>query len=310
MRMKCLITISALLATLLLGCDREDEHTGRDADGKLIVAVSIPPQAWLLEQIGGDHVRVITLISPGDSPHTYQPTQKQITDVHRSAVYFRIGVNFENGPWFRQLAETDKLRIVDLRQGIWLRLMASHHRDQDHGHADHHGHTGQDPHVWLSTNNIEKMALTICNALGTADPSRDTEYVIGMGNLIKQAKAVREEIEAKLAPHRGRAFIVYHPAWGYFADEFGLRQIAVEVEGKTPTQAELTELTRLAKEQGARAVFVQPQISGESARVLARSIGGPDAEPIVIDPLAPDVLANLRKVADRLAVEFERSAQP
>ncbi|MCK5723282.1 MAG: zinc ABC transporter substrate-binding protein, partial [Gammaproteobacteria bacterium] len=89
-------------------------------------------------------------------------------------------------------------------------------------------------------------------------------------------------------------FMVFHPSWGYFADTYGLKQVAVEIEGKNPKPSQLKELIEHAKEQGIKIIFVQPQFSSKSAKLVAREIGGRVA---VADPLAQDWSANLRAVA-------------
>lgn len=269
----------------------------RAAGTRLQVAVTVPPQAWLVERIGGEAAEVLVMVGAGESPATFQPTDAQVTALSRVALYFRIGVPAERGPWFQALRANDEHRIVDLRDGLAMRQMSGHgHRHGDHG--PHHTHeSGLDPHVWLSPRRLATMAERVARELAAADSDRRPVYEAAGGRLVAELEALDAELQNRLAPLAGTSFIVFHPAWGYFADDYGLRQIAIEIEGKEPSEIELTRLAREARELGARAIFVQPQITGRSARSIAAAVG---AKVVTIDPLAEDVVENLRRVAELL----------
>ena len=129
MKHPALAIVTWIAAACMLGCGQSAEH--KPAGGKVRVAVSIAPQGWLVEQIGGERVEVVTLIGPAESPATYQPSDAQVSALMRAAVYFRIGVPFENGPWFRGIEQSPKPVIVDLRQGIDLRDIGDHHHEHE-----------------------------------------------------------------------------------------------------------------------------------------------------------------------------------
>ena len=289
--------LAVAVLTVTTGCGQSDPTSSTGApNGKLRVAVSIVPQAWLVEQIGGARVEVLTLVQPGDSPATYQPSDAQISQLMRAAVFFRIGVPFENGPWFAAVSGTKTLDVVDMRRGIKLRRVTAPDHD-DHGH----GHDGDDPHIWLSPPLLKQQAQTVADALCRLDPDHAGTY---RANLIA-AKTVLEvtdrAVRERLAPLAGRAFLVFHPSWGYFADAYGLEQVAIEVDGKAPSDHELTAVVTAARRHGVKVIFVQPQIAGSAARAVARLIGGRVEQ---LDPLAADVPANLLRVADVLAESY------
>jgi zinc transport system substrate-binding protein len=286
-------------------------------DDRVAVAVSVLPQANLVERIAGDRVRVVVLVEPGQSPATYQPTDRQVSEVAGAEVYFRIGVPFENGRWLEALTRGGaRTRVVDLREGLTLREMERHaHHGEEHGHDEHGGeeegheddghdehgheaHEGSDPHVWLEPSRLRVMAATIARALEEIDPEGAATYRERLAELDAELVALEAEIREALEPYRGRRVYVFHPAWGYFCDAFGLKQVAVEIEGKEPSESEITELLRSAREDGIRAIYVQPQIAGTAVQAVARAL---DVEVRTLDPLAPDVLANLRSVARSLA---------
>jgi len=285
---------------LLVACR---ERPPADERPGLTVAVSIVPQRWLVEQIGGGDIEVITLIEPGKSPATYQPTDRQISRLRRAAVYFRIGVPFENAPWFDAVMASSRMHLVDTRRGIALRTMQSH-AQAGKATAEEHPHTGaMDPHLWLCPRLLKKQAQIIAEVLCELDPAHEADYSARLLRLDKRLDEVEAAIREKLTPLKDRAFLVFHPAWGYFADEFDLRQIAIEIGGKQPTDRELTELLLQARAEGIRVVFVQPQIAGNAAEAVAEAISG---RVETLDPLAPDVAENLLRVADAIAESFSR----
>jgi len=264
------------------------------------VAVSVLPQAWLVNEIGGDHVRVITLVGAGESPHSYQPSDRQVSEVMRADIFFQIGIPLETGRWFQAIASSKRVKIVDQRKGIELREMNAHsHHDHDAGHGDA---SGKDPHIWLDPKLLKRQARTVADALTEVDPNRAELYASRLQAVLEKLDKLDETIRAILAPHRGRAMFVFHPAWGYFCDAYDLRQVAVEIEGKEPTDYELTELHRLARRDGIRVVFVQPQITGRAARAIADTIGG---RVEIADPLAGDVAENLMRLARAVAASYE-----
>jgi len=292
-----LLLAACLLGALFCGCGK---RTAAEDDDRITIAVSITPQAWLAEQLVAAETKIITLVRPGESPATYQPTDAQVSGVMKAAVYFRIGVPFESGPWFEAIQRSEKVKVVDVRRGITLRAMDEHHEETGAGAAeDNRTDRGQgvDPHIWLSPRLLITQARTMAETLIELDAANAAAYQRRLAELEEKLGALDETIRRALAPIKGKTFLIYHPAWGYFADDYGLRQVAIEIEGKKPTDRELTALQRLAREESIRVVFVQPQISASAADAIARAIGGRIE---TIDPLAGNVEANLLRVAEAL----------
>ncbi|MCC7407198.1 MAG: zinc ABC transporter substrate-binding protein [Phycisphaeraceae bacterium] len=276
--------------------------------GVINVAVSVLPHAWLVEQVGGPRVDVMALIEPGQSPHTYSPTDAQVSRVMASAVYFRTGLEFESAPWFDSLKSTS-LKIVDLRRGIEL-LPMTEHDDHDEAAAESHDghdrHGGLDPHIWLSPRLLKIQATTIAGTLASIDPPHAGEYLDNLKSLTARLDTLDKDLTAVLEPLKtsaasggggGGAFFVFHPAWGYFAHDYSLTQVPIEVQGKEPTDAELTALQTLALEKNVKMIFVQPEVAGRGAKAVADAIG---AQLQTLDPQARDIAANLRHVAQAL----------
>jgi zinc transport system substrate-binding protein len=263
-----------------------------DAAPPLKVVVSLPPQVWLVESIGGPLVSTVALVGPGDSEETYSPTDAQVSAALRAKVFFRIGASFEQAPWFRALSSSRALEIVDLRHGVdFLRL-----RDDVDAEPP-----ALDPHIWLSPRRLGVQARTVAAELIRLDPEHRERYEQGLVDVTRELELLDRELGVSLLPYRGRSFFVFHPTWGYFAHDYGLRQVAIEQEGNPPTDRELTRLQELARAAGIRTLFVQPQIAGRSAEAVAAAVG---ATVVRLDPLAADVPGNLRLVARRLAESF------
>jgi zinc transport system substrate-binding protein len=280
---------------------------------KLRVAVSIIPQVWLVQQIGGEYVDVVAMVSPGESHETYQPSDAQVSQVMSGAAFFRIGIPFENGRALAALRSQGKLRVVDTREGLMLRELgplercnetshAGHgHGDEDEGPSQAHAHEGKDPHVWLSPRLLKAQARIIAKTLGELDPAHQAAYDRNLAATEEKLDAANGEIRRVLEPYRGKMFFVFHPAWGYFADDYGLKQVAIEAEGKEPSDEEATGLQKMARQQGIKVVFVQPQIASRGAEAIAQAIG---ARLDTLDPLAPDVLDNLVRAARAIADSY------
>jgi zinc transport system substrate-binding protein len=170
-------------------------------------------------------------------------------------------------------------------------------------HAEeNHNHGRYDPHYWLSPENGILIARNIEKALIQADPEHRERYAAKADQLVSELEALRLEIRNRLASVRNRSFLVFHPAWGYYADEFGLKQIAAEEEGKTLTPRQLQQVIEKAVSADIRVVFVSPQFSTVQAEAIARDIGGTTG---MVDPLAHDYVENLRKATDA----FSRAMQ-
>ncbi len=296
--------VAALLAGLVVACDRAPLRSATSAAMK--VAVSIPPQAQCVERIGGKHVTVTVLVGSGQSPATYDPTPRQLSAMASASLYFRIGVAFE-GRFMDVLSSTcPKLKIIDTRQGITRRRIdgpCNHGPGESH---DHHAHgEADDPHIWLDPNLVKTQARTICKALSAADPSHAKDFERNLAAFLTDLDQLHTRLTERLAPVKGRAFFVFHPAFGYFADAYGLQQVAVETGGRSPSARQLVSLSEQAEATGATCVFIQKQFAAASAKAVADAIGG---KVVSLDPLARDLLANLDEMATRIALSWGEAA--
>ncbi|MEJ2641519.1 MAG: zinc ABC transporter substrate-binding protein [Desulfosarcinaceae bacterium] len=281
------------------------------AEGKLALFVSVAPQKYFVQQIGKDLVQVHVMVQPGANPATYEPKPRQMADLSKAKAYFAIGVPFE-AIWLKKIAAANpEMKVIHTEQGIKRVPMATHHHNEEHDahaakttrieagpshHADEHGHGGLDPHIWLSPPLVKIQARTILTALQTLDPLHEGEYQANYHEFTAEIDELDHQLKQTLAGRQGLRFIVFHPAWGYFAHAYGLEQVPIEIEGKDPKPAQLEELIKEARKADIKVVFVQPQFSAKSARLVAKAI---DGQVVFADPLAGDWAVNLRLVADK-----------
>jgi zinc transport system substrate-binding protein len=267
----------------------------------LVVTVSILPQAYFVDRIGGDYVETNVMVDAGDDPHSYEPTPEQMRALSESAAYFRIGVEFENA-WMDKIASANEaMRIVDTTAGIERLPMATHSHGEEEEHAEegHDEHEeGLDPHVWTSPELVKVQSQIIYETLADLDPGHQQAYKTNLDAFLADINLLEADLHETLRGVSGHKFIVFHPSWGYFARDFGLEQVPVEVGGQEPSARELAALIAEAREEGAHIVFAQPEFSTRAAETIADEI---DGEVLLISPLAYDWLENMRSVATTFA---------
>jgi zinc transport system substrate-binding protein len=257
--------------------------------------VSILPQQTFLKAIGGDKVNITLMVQPGNSPHTYEPKPSQMMAVAKADIYFAIDVEFEQVwlPKFQNL--NSQMNIIDIADGVEKMQMVQVH----HGHEAHDEHKGEDPHIWTTPKNVEIITKNICNALINIDKTNADYYKANLETFLNSIKQTDSQIKKILSTlKQSRTFMVFHPSWGYFAKEYNLTQIAVEVEGKSPKPRELVKLIKEAKEQKVKAIFTQPEFSDSSAKIIANELHIPVVK---VSPMAPNWSENLINIAKTIA---------
>lgn len=251
----------------------------------LSIFVSILPQKYLVQRIGQQHVVVSTMVGPGHSPATYEPTPKQMALLGSCDAYFRIGVPFE-AMWIDKIAQANsRLRIFD---------MQSSPRDLHH-HAEHEG---IDPHVWTDPVEVKQLAQQTAHNLAQLDPTHQAEFAANLLRLENDLNDLDQFIRKTVHDNQVKQFMVYHPAWGHFAQEYGLIQIAIEKDGKEPGAKALAQLIETAKTNHIQRIFVQKQFNRRSADIIAQAI---HAQVVIVDPLAENLIDNIRDFTLKLA---------
>jgi len=295
------LSAAVALCAVLCACGGNGLRDASDATDRLRVFVSVLPQAYIVERVGGDLVEVSALVQPGQSEETYEVTPRQMDALSRAQLYFRVGMPFENALLPKIARTCPNLRVVDTREGVALLAdtgcaQGDDHDDHDHGHA----HGDWDPHIWMDPKRVKTQAATVAAALSEALPDARATFAAHLAALERDLDAAHERMATLLAPFHGRRIYVYHPAFAYFADAFGLEQVSVEFEGKEPGTRRVQQIVDAMKAEGARTIFVQPQFSRQTAAAVAQQTGAAIVE---LDPLSKDLIATL----DHIARETVRS---
>jgi len=323
--------VSALLALGLMS-PALAEDAGKS--GPVPITVSVVPQQWLVDSIGGGHVKTTVMVKPGASPATYEPTPSQMQALTEAEIYFSIGVPFEHAWLPRFEGAAPDLKVIDMAERVERRVMgggyghheeheheheheeAAHEHDHDHdAHAEEHhedehhdegeeheGHShaagSPDPHVWVSPLAMRAMASTVVDVLSKLRPEFAADFRGNYAKTVETINVVDAQAAHALAAVPQRTFMVFHPAWGYFADAYGLRQMAIETGGKEPSPQDMHRIIDEAREHDIKVIFVQAQFSQRAAKAIAEDIGG-EVKPL--DPLAYDWPENTRTIANTFA---------
>jgi zinc transport system substrate-binding protein len=279
--MRTLSSLLLLCALLISACTT----VRPDADEAL--TVSIGALTYPTRALVGDSVPLHILTPAGASPETYQPTPQQLTSLHDSRAYLRIGtLGFERTQLQRLVSELPDLPLVDTSEGLPLIDTP----DDDH-------HDGGDPHTWMSVSNMKVIARNICRALCRLDSSRTTHYTRRLDRLEQHLDSLDADYRRRLAPLRGSAFLIYHPALAYLARDYGLQQLSIERDGKAPTAESLSRLLDTCRTRHVAPLFLQQEYSAQSVRLIADELHLPI---VSIHPLSEQWEEEMEKIVSAL----------
>ncbi|NDV57591.1 metal ABC transporter solute-binding protein, Zn/Mn family [Bacteroides sp. 519] len=288
--MKKLLLFVTLIA-LFTACG---SRAKKESDERTIT-VTIEPLRYFTEAIVGDKFSVISMVPKGVSPETYDPTPRQLVDLGKSEVYFRIGhIGFEVSWMDRLLQNNPHLLVFDMSKGVNLIRGTGHH------HGDHYHAGGVEPHIWNSAVNARIIARNILTALIKIDRNNEAYYVQRYEELIKKIDETDQTVQCILKENADTAFMIYHPALTYFAHEYSLHQICIEEDGKEPSAAHLKNLIEISKFEHVRVIFVQPEFDERNAEMIAQQT---DTKIIPINPLSYDWEKEMIHIAQSLKHE-------
>ena len=288
------ISIIFVVSLLVLSACGSVE-TERIETDRISVSVSIPPQAYFVERVAGDLVETNILVGAGDDPHSYEPTPRQMQSISNSQVYFSIGVEFEDA-WLPRFTSANKeLLIVDTAIDIERMPMEDKHDRENEG---------VDPHIWLSPKLVKLQVQIIADTLVALDPENKPTYQAGLDSFISDIDQLELAINEQFTPLSFRKFITIHPSLGYFAKDYNLEMIPVEVEGQEPGAEELSKIIDLARANKISVIFTQQAFSSKNAEVLADEIG---ARVVVLNPLAYEWMSNMQIIANELEASMVKN---
>ncbi|KYC53372.1 MAG: high-affinity zinc transporter periplasmic component [Candidatus Methanofastidiosum methylothiophilum] len=291
MRKYLLSLFLILVISISIGCTSNNSNK----NGKVIVYATLSPQKEMIEAVGGDKVSVNILVPQGGDPHTADIKPSQLAELSKAKLYVMIGSGIEF-----ELKSIEKIRdlnknmyVFDSSKGIELIDISEH----EHEEINVEHETGKDPHIWTSIRNGKIMVQNICEGLVAVDPDNKDYYLKNRDEYLRQLDEADQFITNQLRDMPNRSFMIFHPSWGYFAKDYNLTQIAIEVEGKEPTLQSLAHIIEEAKEENIKTIFVSPGFSSKAAGIITKEIGGKTE---VLDPLAENYIENLKITAIKI----------
>lgn len=282
----CILVIGSLL--FASGCGKEVT----EEDDRLVVAVSIMPQETFVKAVCGDLVDVITMIPPGFSPETYEPTPQMMQELQNASIYFALGVPSET----YIMPSVDEVTVVALDEVVaqaYPELTMVGHSHEEDAHEEE-----RDPHIWLSPKRVMLMVEEIADQMSLLDPEHEETYRANAEEYLAQLEEVDQEIKDILSTVQNPKFIVFHPAFGYLADDYGLTMYSLEQDGKEATAQHIQEMIDLAIAEEIKVIFYQAEIDSSQSEAFAEEIGGVTTQ---LAPLAADYIQNLKNMAETMA---------
>ncbi|MBW1695665.1 MAG: zinc ABC transporter substrate-binding protein [Deltaproteobacteria bacterium] len=281
---RILVILTVGLATLSFICP---DRVG--SAERAYVFVSILPQKYFVERVGGDAVDVSVMVKPGSDIHTYEPKPQQMIALSKTRAYFTIGISFEK-VWLPKIkAANPAMQIIHTEKGIRKIPMEPARIKTESTDAGM-----LDPHIWTAPRLVKIQVKNIFDGLIKVDRSHRSVFEANYVKFLKELDKIDTEMKNMFAGKKGLEFMVFHPAWGYFAKDYGLKQISIEIEGKKPKPAQLMKLIKHARQKGIKVIIMQPGLSTRAAETIAKAIGG---SLVFIDPLAYDWFNNIRSLA-------------
>lgn len=304
-----LMVIAISLSPLSASGNNEAKKTDTP---KPVVAVSILPQQYVVDRIAGDLVETVVLVGPGQSPHSYEPTPRQMSALSQADVWILSNTDFELSLQPKVTSMYPKLAVVDGTEGVTFRYLEDHGHEEgededDHGDVQEHTYQGElDRHTWLGREPMRILATHTARTLAKLDPVHADTYAANLAVFLEEVDTLFTNLKQELAALRGTTVFVYHPSFGYLLDDLGIAQEAVETGGKEPTAKALSLLIEEARKDKVPALFVQAQFPVSAAKSVAQAVG---AQVLPLDPLAYDWIANIRLIGDTLRQALLESGQ-
>lgn len=278
------------MAIFLAGCSVVTPAPVKD---KLQITVSVAPQAWLVKALTGDLAVVQSMVNVGDDPHTYEPKPAQMKALAQTDLYFTIGVEYEHA-WMPRLSNSNAtMRVVDTTVG--LDLLAS--GEGVDGASSEKGEP--DPHIWFSPQRMKVVARNMADALISFNPVNKVIYDQNLVTLLEKIDAIDSEVKEILKNVTHKEFLIMHPMLAYFAMDYGLVQLPVEIGGQEPTPGELAKLLDLAQKHQIKALYIQRNTSLKMAATITKALG--ISQTYELEQLAEDWPTNMLQIAKDLA---------
>lgn len=276
---------------LLSGC------SASESNNKEIIGVSIVPQETFAKAIIGENYEVVTLIPPGSSPETHQPSIRTLEKLNRAKLYFSIGVETEKANILPTITEYENLEIIDLANAVDQIYPPRYFSEDNDENEQNHDHNGRDPHIWLSPKRVIVIVEIMTEKLINAYPKDKDLFLKNSKNYIKKLNDLDKHIQMKIKNADTKDFIIYHPSYGYFAEDYDLNMIEIETDGKKASINRIDEIAKIAKEKNIKTIYYQEEMSFKQAEIIANEI---DGEIIKLKPLSSNYIESQKEFINTL----------
>jgi len=258
------------------------------AKARPTIVVTVAPQAAFVQELAGELVNVVTVLPPGANHETFSLPPQDMERIGAANLYLAMGLPPERAGILPKVAELNRnLRIIDVQNEVAKTYPPRYFAPDD-----------QDPHIWLSPKRAIAMVQLTARELASLDPTNRETYSKNAQRFIARIEAADQEIRAALQSMSKRTFIVYHPAFGYFAEDYNLNMVALEEEGKEADPRRMRDIIDMAREKGIKIIFYQEDIDGRQSRTFAEELGGRAEK---VSPMATDYVENLQRMARAFA---------
>ncbi|MCB4204981.1 zinc ABC transporter substrate-binding protein [Deferribacterales bacterium Es71-Z0220] len=263
-------------------------HLSYSAD---IIFVSISPVKYIADNIVGGKYQVKALVPENFNPHLFEPRPKEMRELSKAKYYFSIGDTFDH-VWLEKLYSVNKgVKVVYIDKDITKQRLEKHSHDEKHENEGDNNF--YDPHIWLSPNNVKIMAKNILDFMAEADKDNLPLYESNYQKLVKSMDELVINFKKTFDRCESKNILVFHPSWGYFAKDFGLKQVAIEAEGIEPSMSHIREIVDFARKEDVKFLFVQPQIDSRITNTLAKQL---NIEIIKVNPLSYNYIGELELI--------------
>ncbi|PKL87582.1 MAG: hypothetical protein CVV23_14620 [Ignavibacteriae bacterium HGW-Ignavibacteriae-2] len=279
--MQKMILSTILITILFIGCGKNQPM---QKSNKINSVVTLITYKDFVESIGGAEVVVTSLIPPGANPHAFEPVPDHIKQMSDADVYFKVGGNFhfEEELMSGVSVSREKLTIIDCSTGIKI--------------------INNNPHVWLGPDQVKIILKNIYSALVRFKPDKEEYFNTNLERFLTKLDSLETQFKNKFNAADRKTFVVYHEAWGYYANHFNLVELAVEKEGKEPNVYHMKNIVEEAKKNKIKVIFSEPQTNRQSALAVAHEIG---ANIDFINPHPAKYLNNFIEVSNKLLESFK-----
>ena len=247
------------------------------AFSNMTVTTTIYPLYSIAKEIGADKIKLQNLIPFGVEAHGFDPTPADMAKLSKSDIFITSSDSME--PWKDKIVKSLKIeeKVFDMSKYVKLRTLQEendeHHEDEKgHKHEHDHEHEGIDPHYWVSLNNYILMTETITKLFIEKDSVNKDFYIQNSNNYLAKIKALKEKYDLSMATCTNKKILVNHDAFGYFADDYGVKQYSISgmsPEDK-PSAKQISELINLVKNEKINTVFFEEFASPKVAQTIAK----------------------------------------